>query len=115
MAQSLAEGIGDRDSRADEIHALVLNIVCALVDNPEGVSVEALKSEFATRFVVQTAPEDRGKVIGKQGRMAQSIRILLGAISVKMGHQFTLQLVEPEGPGKVPGESRRGGPLGRLR
>jgi hypothetical protein len=32
-----------------------------------------------------------------------------------MGHQFTLQLVEPEGAGKVPGESRRGGPIGGLR
>jgi uncharacterized protein len=115
MAQSLAVGTGDGDSGADEIHALVLNIVSALVDNPEEVSVEALKSEFATRFLVDTAPEDRGKVIGKQGRMAQSIRILLGAISVKMGHQFTLQLVEPEGAGKVPGESRRGGPIGGLR
>ena len=115
MTHLLAEDIGAGNSGPDVIHALVLNIVRALVDNPDEVGVEALKSEFATRFVVQTAPEDRGKVIGKQGRMAQSIRILLGAISGKMGHQFTLQLVEPEGPGKAPGESRRGGPIGGLR
>jgi hypothetical protein len=77
----------------------VTSIVRALVDIPDEVSIEAIESEAATRFLVRTAPTDRGKVIGKQGRTALAIRTLLGAVSVKLGHRYTLQIVEEEGPG----------------
>jgi predicted RNA-binding protein YlqC (UPF0109 family) len=43
---------------------------------------------------LSVAPEDLGKVIGKQGRTARSIRILLGAAGMKLKRRFTLEIIE---------------------
>jgi hypothetical protein len=78
----------------DEMHEMVKRIVAALVDVPSAVQVEARDKGEGTVFTVRVAPEDAGKVIGKQGRNARSIRTLLAAASMKYRHPFTLVVLD---------------------
>ena len=73
---------------------LVEDIAKALVDIPEGVSVNAVEGEQVTVLELRVAPSDLGKVIGKQGRTARSIRTLLGAAGMKLNRRFTLEILE---------------------
>jgi len=57
----------------------------ALVDHPDRVRVKQTRSDRHPRIELSVAPDDIGKVIGKDGRTAQSIRILLNAAAAKMG------------------------------
>lgn len=69
-------------------------IVKNLVDNPEKVSVTAIEGERVTVLEVRVEKEDMGKVIGKKGLIAQSIRIVLGAASAKLGKRAVLEILE---------------------
>ena len=73
---------------------LVEDIAKALVDIPEEVAVREIQSEQATLLELRVAPSDLGKVIGKQGRTARSIRTLLGAAGMKLNRRFTLDILE---------------------
>ena len=73
---------------------LVEDIAKALVDAPEGVSVRAIEGEQTTVLELRVAPGDLGKVIGKQGRTARSIRTILGAAGMKLNRRFTLEILE---------------------
>jgi predicted RNA-binding protein YlqC (UPF0109 family) len=73
---------------------LILEIVQALVDQPEDVSVEMLEDHDSTVIRLKVAHNDIGKVIGKQGRTARSLRTILGAASMKMHRRFALDIVE---------------------
>ena len=58
---------------------LIEDIAKALVDIPEEVSVREVQGEQVTVLELKVAPSDLGKVIGKQGRTARSVRTILGA------------------------------------
>ncbi|MDQ2834734.1 MAG: KH domain-containing protein [Acidobacteriota bacterium] len=73
---------------------LVTEIATALVDHPEGVSVEAIEDREGTVIRLRVAHSDVGKVIGKQGRTARSMRTILSAASMKLKHRFSLDIVE---------------------
>ena len=73
---------------------LVEDIAKALVDIPESVSVDAVEGEQVTVLELRVAPSDLGKVIGKQGRTARSIRTILGAAGMKVNRRFTLEILE---------------------
>jgi uncharacterized protein len=73
---------------------LVTEIAKALVDIPDEVSVRAVQGEQVTVLELRVAPTDLGKVIGKQGRTARSIRTLLGAAGMKLNRRFTLEILE---------------------
>ena len=73
---------------------LIEDIAKALVDIPEGVSVHAVEGEQVTELELRVAPSDLGKVIGKQGRTARSIRTILGAAGMKLNRRFTLEILE---------------------
>ena len=73
---------------------LVEEIAKALVDTPEQIVVKEVVGEQVTVLELKVAPGDFGKVIGKQGRTARSIRTLLGAAGMKMNRRFTLEIVE---------------------
>jgi predicted RNA-binding protein YlqC (UPF0109 family) len=75
---------------------LVREIARALVDEPEAVEVEAVSREENTVLRLKVAPQDVGKVIGKQGRTARSMRTILGAVSMKTHHRYTLDILEEE-------------------
>ena len=73
---------------------LVELIAKALVDQPEKVIVTQLEGEQTTILELKVAPEDLGKVIGKQGRTARAIRILLGAAGMKLKRRYNLEIIE---------------------
>jgi uncharacterized protein len=73
---------------------LVTEIAKALVDIPEEVAVRVVEGEQVTVLELRVAPTDLGKVIGKQGRTARSIRTLLGAAGMKLNRRFTLEILE---------------------
>jgi hypothetical protein len=73
---------------------LVESIAKALVDHPEQVAVNAVEGEQVTVLELRVHPEDLGKVIGRQGRTAKSIRTLLGAAGMKLKKRFTLEILE---------------------
>ena len=85
------------DDYGTNMVALVTEIARALVDTPESVSVEAIQEGEGTVLRLRVAASDIGKVIGKQGRTARSLRTILAAASMKLRHRFALDIVEEEG------------------
>jgi predicted RNA-binding protein YlqC (UPF0109 family) len=73
---------------------LVEYIAKALVDNPEEVSVTELEGQQTSVIELRVAKEDLGKVIGKQGRTARAMRIILGAASTKIKKRSVLEILE---------------------
>ena len=73
---------------------LVIDIAKAIVDIPDEVTVREVEGEQVTVLELRVAPSDLGKVIGKQGRTARSIRTLLGAAGMKLNRRFTLEILE---------------------
>lgn len=73
---------------------LVELIAKSLVDNPDRVQVFQIDGEQSSIIELKVAPEDVGKVIGKQGRNVQAIRIILGAVGMKLKKRFILELIE---------------------
>jgi uncharacterized protein len=76
------------------VKTLVTEIAKALVDMPDEVTVREITGEQVTVLELRVAPTDLGKVIGKQGRTARSIRTLLGAAGMKLNRRFTLEILE---------------------
>ncbi|MDH5406594.1 MAG: KH domain-containing protein [Candidatus Aminicenantes bacterium] len=73
---------------------LIELIAKALVDNPDKVAVTQIDGEQTTVLELRVAQEDLGKVIGKQGRTARSIRTILGAAGMKLRKRFVLEILE---------------------
>ena len=73
---------------------LIKCIAQALVDNPEQVEVAEIVGDRITVLELKVAKEDIGKVIGKQGRTARSIRTILGAASAKLKKHTILEIIE---------------------
>ena len=78
------------------VDELVREIARELVDEPDAVEVETVSREENTVLRLRVAPGDVGKVIGKQGRTARSVRTILGAVSMKVHHRYTLDILEEE-------------------
>ena len=73
---------------------LVEFIAKSLVDSPDEVTVREVEGEQASVLELSVAKEDLGKIIGKQGRTARAIRILLGAVSAKARKRVVLEILE---------------------
>jgi predicted RNA-binding protein YlqC (UPF0109 family) len=78
------------------VDELVREIARALVDVPAAVEVESVDRDENTVLRLRVSPEDVGKVIGKQGRTARSVRTILGAVSMKLHHRYTLDILEED-------------------
>jgi predicted RNA-binding protein YlqC (UPF0109 family) len=74
--------------------SLIEDIAKALVDLPEEVSVAEVDGERTTVFELRVATSDLGKVIGKQGKTARSIRTILSAAGTKLGKRCVLEILE---------------------
>lgn len=72
---------------------LIEYIACSLVTNPDAVKVAESKNDRTTILELSVAPEDMGKVIGKQGRIARSIRTVLKAYATKNKEKASLDIV----------------------
>ena len=79
------------DSSLKEV---VETIAKALVDNPDAVAVTEFDGEAAIVVELRVAPQDLGKVIGKQGRTARAMRTLLRAAGMKLRKRFVLEILE---------------------
>lgn len=66
----------------------------ALVDNPEEVSVREIEGEQSSVIELRVSKDDLGKVIGKQGRTARSMRTILSAASTKLKKRSVLDIIE---------------------
>jgi predicted RNA-binding protein YlqC (UPF0109 family) len=81
-------------SAIESVGALVYTLVGCLVDKPDAISVRAITTGDVTSLQVRVAPEDVGKLVGKQGRMARSLRVILSAASMKLQQPFSLDILE---------------------
>ncbi len=68
-------------------------LVKALVDSPDGVQVDEIPGEEATTYEVRVAADDLGKVIGKQGRIANALRTIVKAIAMKDKRKVYVEIV----------------------
>lgn len=73
---------------------LVEYIVRSLVDQPESVEVNVVEGEKSTILELRVSPDDIGKVIGKQGRIARALRTILSATATKSGKHATLEILD---------------------
>lgn len=73
---------------------LIEDIAKALVDEPDEVEVTEVEGEQTTVLELRVAPDDLGKVIGKQGRTARAMRTLLGAAGTKLNKRMLLEILE---------------------
>lgn len=92
-----------------DVRELVLEIAKALVDEPELVTVEAIDGPESTVLELRVAQRDLGKVIGKQGRTARSLRTIIGAASMKLHKRHTLEIIEDGLPGGPASQSAPAG------
>ena len=72
---------------------LVENIVCSLVDSPDQVVVGETAGETVTVLEIRVAPDDVGKVIGKEGRIANAIRTVAKAAAAKNNRRVTVEIM----------------------
>lgn len=72
---------------------LVRYIACSLVDNPDAVDVKQVEQPDAVVIELRVAPEDMGKVIGKQGRIAKAIRSIVKAATLKDDKPVYVEIV----------------------
>ena len=73
---------------------LVLYIAKALVDNPDKVEIKEVAGEKATVIELKVEESDRGKIIGKEGRIIKSIRTIVNSASAKMDKRATVEIIE---------------------
>ena len=75
---------------------LLHGLVRSLVDRPDALRIESEGGESGLLLRVYVAPEDFGRVLGKQGRTARALRTLLGAVASKYNQRFSLDVLEAE-------------------
>ena len=73
---------------------LLTYIAQNLVDHPEAVSVTEHAGEDETVLELRVAPEDMGKVIGRQGRIAKEIRVLVRSLAQRSGKRVSVEIVD---------------------
>ena len=71
---------------------LVEFVVKSLVDVPEEVSVNVIEGEKSTILELKVAQEDVGKVIGKQGRIAKAIRVVMRAAATRCDEKIAVEI-----------------------
>jgi hypothetical protein len=77
-----------------DVRALIEQVAKALVDEPDAVSVNQVEEGGETVLELAVSPNDLGKVIGKQGRTARAMRILLSASGLRLHKRFELEILE---------------------
>ena len=69
-------------------------IVQQLVNNPNAVEIGEIRGDTASIFELRVAKEDLGQVIGKHGRMAKSLRVVLNTASARINRKVVLEIIE---------------------
>ncbi len=79
--------------QSGDVRTLVEQIAKALVDAPDQVSVNQIDGETIV-FALRVAPDDVGKILGRQGRVARAMRSLLNAAGIRAHKRFALEITE---------------------
>lgn len=85
---------GREREKVEELRNLVEVMAKALVDFPDQVNVAEVQGEQTTVIELKVAKEDLGKIIGKEGRTARSLRTILAAVSTKLKKRSVLEILE---------------------
>jgi predicted RNA-binding protein YlqC (UPF0109 family) len=79
---------------SEELHSLVLYLARALVDSPGDVALEYEERGQKLYFRLAVPDSEKGKVIGRGGRTARALRLLVGAAAAKQGLRAELEIVD---------------------
>lgn len=79
----------------ESVKTLIEYLVQNLVDIPEEVEITEVPGDEATTFEVRVAPSDLGKVIGKQGRIANALRTVAKAAAMKHKNKVYVEIIAP--------------------
>jgi predicted RNA-binding protein YlqC (UPF0109 family) len=90
----MSDTIAGGETDMDRLKELVGFIAKSLVDNPEMVEVRDVAGEQTAVLELKVAPEDLGKIIGKQGKTAKAIRTILSAAAAKIKKRAVLEILE---------------------
>ncbi|CAN5723933.1 hypothetical protein BH11PAT2_BH11PAT2_09500 [soil metagenome] len=88
----------------DQDHAFLEYTVKALVDNADAVVVARSVDEMGVLLTLTVAPEDMGKIIGRDGNIAKAIRTLLRVVGMKHNARVNLKINEPAGGKREQGD-----------
>lgn len=78
----------------EHIRSVMLNLISALVDHPASLQINVMLGEQTTVYEVRCHMNDRGKVIGKAGTMAQSLRHILTSLAARNKVRAILEIVD---------------------
>lgn len=81
----------------DSAREFIEFVVKAIVDNPEDVEVSQSTDDLGVLITLKVNKDDMGKIIGKAGQTAKSLRILLRMMGAKLDARYNLKIIEPEG------------------
>jgi len=70
------------------------DIACALVDKPEAISVTEQEEEECIRLTLRVDPDDMGKIIGKQGKIARALRTVVRAAATKDNKKVIVEIIQ---------------------
>ena len=73
---------------------LLIYIAKSLVDNPDEVNVTERETGDETVFELRVAPSDMGKVIGRHGKIAKEIRVLMRSVAQKQGERISVDIMD---------------------
>jgi predicted RNA-binding protein YlqC (UPF0109 family) len=73
---------------------MLTTIISSLVNDTSAISIDEIGEEKSVVFKVKVAPEDMGKVIGKEGRIAKAIRIIMKALATKENKRVTVEFID---------------------
>jgi predicted RNA-binding protein YlqC (UPF0109 family) len=93
-SQNTGEVAGDDTALAPTATAVLTHVVKSIVDDPTAVEVEAGHSKGRIRLEVKVGPGDLGRVIGRRGRTAQSIRTVVRAAATRDGAEVDVDFVD---------------------
>ncbi len=84
-------------------------LIRALVDAPQKITLERIETPKADIFTISVAPEEMGRLVGRNGRTAEAIRDVLGAIGATLGKEVILDVIEarPVPPPRAAKRDRR--------
>ncbi len=86
----------------DQDHAFLEYVVQSLVDNQDAVVITRTVDEMGVLLTLTVAPEDMGKIIGKDGNIAKALRTLLRVVGMKHNARVNLKINEPVGGKRAP-------------
>jgi predicted RNA-binding protein YlqC (UPF0109 family) len=82
----------------ERVEQLIIYLARALVDHPDQVSLRTSEAEGARLFELKVAPQDVGKIIGRDGRTVGALRTLLGSAALKQGEKVRLEIQDDRRP-----------------